>query len=468
MRTVQEPKNGTETGQRAASDLESVPPVKSRTKLPKTHQDYWFSKLRNRSYAWKGKEVVIPGWQVRFRLFGRDGWFNLGTANKAAAAAKARDIFGFLKANGWEAAAAKFKDGSDVAPKFNLTVGEYLAVVNGIGQLRPRTFLNYRNCLRTIACEVFGVRSDRSRFDYRTGGNAAWCGKIDGVRLERLTPDGVTAWQQQRVRDAGNSPVAIAAARRTCNSYVRCARSLFSREIIGKLKGVQLPSPLPFDEVKLFEAGSMKYQSKINAAALIAAARSELKAADPEAYKAFLLGLFAGMRKGEVDLAEWRMVDFARNVIHLEETEWLHLKTADSAAEINLDPEATAELQGLLPAPTDHRGPWPQFIIASPRPPRNDSARPYYRAEPVFDRLAAWLRSKGITANKPLHELRKEVGAIIASEQGIYAASRYLRHSDITTTARHYADQKQRICVGLGKLLDTEIKPAVAPAQASQ
>ena len=63
--------------------------------------------------------------------------------------------------------------------------------------------------------------------------------------------------------------------------------------------------------------------------------------------------------------------------------------------------------------------------------------------------MNAWLRSKGITANKPLHELRKELGALIATEQGIYAASRFLRHSDISTTARHYADHKARISVGL-------------------
>ena len=65
-----------------------------------------------------------------------------------------------------------------------------------------------------------------------------------------------------------------------------------------------------------------------------------------------------------------------------------------------------------------------------------------------------------MTANKPLHEMRKEIGALVATEHGIYAASRFLRHSDITTTARHYADHKARISVGLGKLLDTEIKPA--------
>jgi integrase len=107
-----------------------------------------------------------------------------------------------------------------------------------------------------------------------------------------------------------------------------------------------------------------------------------------------------------------------------------------------------------------------RFILQSERKPKPESLRPYYRCEETFDRLNVWLRRKGIRANKPLHELRKEVGAIIATEQGIYAASKFLRHSDITTTARHYADQKARINVGLGKFLDTTIKPAKEPRQA--
>ena len=67
--------------------------------------------------------------------------------------------------------------------------------------------------------------------------------------------------------------------------------------------------------------------------------------------------------------------------------------------------------------------------------------------------IPCW-NEKGIAANKPLHELCKEIGALIATEHGIFAASRFLRHSDITTTARHYADHKARITVGLGKYLN--------------
>src|SRR6266545_3906069 len=101
------------------------------------------------------------------------------------------------------------------------------------------------------------------------------------------------------------------------------------------------------------------------------------------------------------------------------------------------------------------------------RPPRNDSPRPYYRCGPIFDRLNEWLRSKGVKANKPLHEMRKEIGALIATQHGIYAASRFLRHSDITTTARHYAQHKARISVGLGRLLDTGIKPVAGDPHAT-
>lgn len=454
-RTLENRQNRTETGQENGPS-----PIKRKGKLPKTHQDYWLGRLRKRTYlAPDGKtDIEIPTWQVRLFNAGKEGWFNLDTANQSAAAVKARDIFVFLKANGWEAALAKFKPESDATPRLNLTVGHYLDAVKDTSYLRLRTFLNYQNCFRTILSEAFGVKGDESKFDYRQGGNQKWLERIDGIRLERVTTDRVTEWQQKRVKKAGNSPTATATAKRTANSYVRCARSLFSKELRKRLKGVQLPSPLPFEGVELFDSGSMKYVSKVDIHAFIAAARNELKEHEPEVYKVFLLGLFAGMRRGEIDLAEWGMVDWRNGLIRLEETNWLHLKTHDSAGEITLDPEVVAELREFMPASQS------PFIIASDRPPRNDSPRPYYRCAPIFDRLNEWLRAKGVKANKPLHEMRKEIGALIATEHGIYAASRFLRHSDITTTARHYAQHKARISVGLGKLLDTQITPVAAVA----
>jgi hypothetical protein len=445
--------------------------------LGSDHTKRWEKRL----YVAKSGGVELGKLAVRIQHLGRRQEFRFNTTNRQAAAVEALGIFRFLKANGWEATLAKFKP--DCEAKLDTTIGDYLGAVRALNSLRLRTFLNYQNSLLTIAAEVFGVKPDKgtSKFDYRSGhgeqsGHARWLAKIGSHRLEALTPEKITAWKRRRITHAGHSPAAIASARRTVNSYIRCARSLFAPAILREIKGLTLPGTLPFAGVELEETGSTKYISKLNPRLLIAAARQDLKLRDPEAYKAFLLGLFAGLRKAEIDLLEWRMLDFAANVIRLEQTEWLHLKTNDSTGEITIDPEVSIELREFMAHSTS------PFVISSvitwavgkhhrrqmtrTRKPRNDSTRPYYRCAPVFDRLNEWLRGKGITANKPLHELRKELGALIVTEHGIYAASRFLRHSDITTTARHYSDQKARISVGLGKYLDPTLEALPEPKHA--
>jgi len=72
----------------------------------------------------------------------------------------------------------------------------------------------------------------------------------------------------------------------------------------------------------------------------------------------------------------------------------------------------------------------------------------------VFERLTIWLRKHGVAARKPLHELRKELGALVTAEHGIYAASRVLRHSNVATTAAHYTDLKTRPVVNVGSWLN--------------
>lgn len=432
------------------------------------HLKRWEKRLYFPKSGGSGQVVEAQCLAVRIQHLGKREEFRFKTTNRQAAAAQALDVFRFLKANGWKETLTKFKPDAD-APKVDVTIGDFLTAISNTKRFRSRTFLSYQNGLRTIASEVFNVKLPKgvSKFDYRSGGSgeqsghAKWLEKIDSHRLEKFTPELVTAWKRKRITQAGHSPAAAAAAKRTVNSYIRCARSLFSPSVLREIKQLTLPTILPFAGVELEEAGSMKYVSKLSAQTLIAAARLELKSDDIEVYKVFLLGLFAGLRKAEIDLLEWRMIDFATNVIRLEQTEWLHLKTEDSAAEITIDPEVLTELAAFKPALTDNFA-WSQFILVSNRPPRPESLRPYYRCDETFDRLTTWLRSKGITANKPLHELRKELGALIATDQGIYAASKFLRHSDITTTARHYADHKQRISVGLGKFLDTGIKPVEA------
>jgi len=57
-------------------------------------------------------------------------------------------------------------------------------------------------------------------------------------------------------------------------------------------------------------------------------------------------------------------------------------------------------------------------------------------AEYINNAPIDWLRNKGITARNPLHALRKEAGSLVNARAGIHAASRFLRHAEVTTTVR--------------------------------
>ena len=213
VQAVENDKTRTETGQKRRSS--------------KTQPAYWRDRIKQREYVHGGKRHLIPEWQVRLSRGGREVWFNTHTPNRDAAATKARDIYLYLEANGMDAAFARFKLPA-ATPRGTLTVGEYLAAVAATGELRPSTLLNYRNAFQTIIAESFGIKGGASRFDYKAGGNAAWVEKINAVRLERVTPERVERWRTNRFKATGNSPVKQASTKRTINSYIRCAKSLFS------------------------------------------------------------------------------------------------------------------------------------------------------------------------------------------------------------------------------------------------
>jgi integrase len=446
FRTVQ----GTEISTQISTQSEAVARPSTRRVLPQS-KNSWASRLTKRSRPGPdGTLSESTDYYVRFQIQGRQEWFNVGPAH-AAGAKRAKEIYTFLRANGWEATIKKYKptaasQAKAQAPK--LTLGAYVDLVKGTGLLAPKTLRAYQSCLRLIASEIFNLSSSTERFDYKAGGSANWAGRVDSIQLSKVRPELVDQWRAARLTQAGSSQLAIQSAKRTINAYVRNARSLFSARIQKKLKSLTLPAPLPFDGVEMFENGSMKYFSRINPEQLIADARRELKAQHPQSYKIFLLAMMTGLRRHEIDLLEWEMIDWRNNCIQLRETRFLKLKTRDSAGILGLHPAAANELREMKNSSMS------DFVITSRRDPRPDVTYGFYRCKQHFDHLADWLRGKGINANKPIHELRKECGSAIVTEKGIYAASRFLRHTDISTTNRHYVDYKGAIHSGLGQFLD--------------
>jgi hypothetical protein len=113
-----------------------------------------------------------------------------------------------------------------------------------------------------------------------------------------------------------------------------------------------------------------------------------------------------------------------------------------------------------------------QFVIEAKRAIAGEASRawgnPRYRCLRVFDSVNRWLRAHGIEGHKALHVLRKEAGSIVATRDGIFAASQFLRHRDIAITASVYADKKTRTVIDMGALLDAgEPRPGNVSAMQS-
>jgi hypothetical protein len=95
----------------------------------KTDVRYWQERLYRQTYVKHDELLRTSNWYARIQYRGKREHFPLGTPNKAAAAAKARDIFLFLAANGWSLTLSKYKLQSQSPFPTNtaaITVGSFL------------------------------------------------------------------------------------------------------------------------------------------------------------------------------------------------------------------------------------------------------------------------------------------------------------------------------------------------------
>ncbi|MBK8091512.1 MAG: tyrosine-type recombinase/integrase [Verrucomicrobiaceae bacterium] len=421
----------------------------AQVRYAKSDARYWRTRIYRNSYTYKGQLRESLHWCMKIEHAGRRETLNLRTGNQAAAAQKAADIYRTLMSLGWDAVLEKCKPKPVQAPKA-ATVGEFITAAFAVSTARPVTLWEYAGALRQIVADVAGVRrDDRTKWGGRSGGAKAWRDKVDVLPLSCLTPDAVHAWRLATLKKVGANMAAQRAAKVTINSVIRKAACLFARKVLRHLDRALILPANPFSEVEFFERQSMRYESKIDTGALIAAAREELggDATKLELWKAFVLLMFAGLRRNEVDKLRWASVDFAAGVLRIEEHEHFSPKCETSKGAVELDAEVIAMMRGW-------RAKEPGlYVLRSRVAPLTDANQRHYRANRTFAALTRWLREHGVTADKALHELRKEAGSVVADKHGIFAASRFLRHSDIKLTSAHYVDKKSRVTVGLGGLL---------------
>lgn len=420
--------------------------LKPRVTLAKSDQRYWLQP--GKLFKWQG----TSSYSCRMTHKKVRECFGLGTSNQAAAAAQAVRIYDYLFTHGMEATVEKFKpkaaEKADVA-----TIGQWIAATEKHCTLFPATMQNYVSAARKLAGDIGMLPKNKSRFSYKDGGTREWREAVDKLPLRLLDSANVNAWQVSYRKAKPANPEAQRRALNSARAVVRNAKALFGVKIAKLLRdvaGLTLPEPLPMQDVNLTELFGKKtktrYQSRIDAEKLLRLAVKELAPSQPEAFKAFVLALCCGLRKREIDCLLWQQIDLDAGVIRIEATEHFRPKSDDSAGEVDLDAELLPLLRGWRDAATG------DFVIEG-KDTAHFKSRVSYRCEPVYAVLYEWLRKHGVKAQKALHELRKEAGALVAKSAGIYAASRLLRHSDIRVTADFYADKKQRISTGLGALL---------------
>jgi hypothetical protein len=429
---------------------------------PKTHANYWKSRLEHRTYTHDGKTFEVAELSVRIYFKDLRKSFDLETANKEEAAAKARDIYLSLMAKGRAATLADLTPPTMVpleATAGSPTVGEFLAEVQRTSNLKPKTLRRYAQYFRMLAAQIQGIESDASRYDYRNGGLRAWREQIDAVRLSAITPAAVADWKIGYLKRAGDDPRRKLEVNRSFNAVLRHCKSLFSSNIINKPNfAILIPRfKVPdgqrgerevywFETLRFEKAGSMKFRAPagVTYEGLVKDARKELRVQNPEAYKLFLLCLCAGLRRAEADVCLWTQLNSADCSISVESSEFIEPKHG-SGGTVYVDKALMKELLSF-------KEPGQKGFVVNSTWKWKPTTYERYRCERHWQSLMEWLESKGISARKKVHELRKLFGDAIVKQNGIFAGSAQLRHATIQMTASHYTDPRQRAALPVSNL----------------
>ncbi len=417
----------------------------------KTDVRYWKPRLFKNSYTGGQGSGQTLNWCVRMARSGRRETFNLETPNVDIAAKKAQQIYLSLIAKGWEETIVAFKPKSVAAPPVTATVGALIDAFTRLTNCRSESIDTYAKALRRIAAGVFNI-PDGKKFDAFNGGRKEWLKKVDAIHLAELIPSKVVEWKNDQMKSAktreAKGRVAV-----TVNSLVRNAKALLSKKVRSFIeKELVLPSPLFFDGVTSEPEPSLRYRSMFDGKEVLKAGQLELLSVDPEAFKLLLLTLVCGLRRSEADSLMWNQFNFEKRVLSIADNEHKALKSKDSAGDIDLDPESSEIFRKFMTAANG------KFVLEAHGGGESDAAAKRksrgYRCDSTHKFLLKWLRSKGVSGLRPMHALRKEIGSIIASRDGIWQASRYLRHSDIGITSRLYADKKHPVTAGIGGWMD--------------
>ena len=160
-------------------------------KHAKTDIRYWQESIFRRRFKYLGKTRATVNYSARFQHLGRRETISLGTPNRAAAAARAREIYLHLVAHGWDETVAKYRPGMISSATQAETVGEFLDRVKATATIRERTIEDYCRNFRRIVAGIFDLDGGRQKFDYQKGGRDQWLTRIHAIKLAEVMAERV-------------------------------------------------------------------------------------------------------------------------------------------------------------------------------------------------------------------------------------------------------------------------------------
>jgi hypothetical protein len=227
--------------------------------LPKMISDIGKTGVFFPRYTRDGRQHASRHYSVRIHFQGQRESFSLYTGNKAAAAARARDIYMGLVSKGWPATREQYKFAESSKGKIVATVAEFFDRIRETNAGEESTLEEYFSAFRLIVAESFGIDGGKQKYDYQAGGRERWVERVEQVDLAAVTPDRVQRWKVAFLKRAGTDPVRMRTARTSVNSLLRKAKSLFSTKRLRFVGSLGLPFSSPFEGVEFEPRQSMRF-----------------------------------------------------------------------------------------------------------------------------------------------------------------------------------------------------------------
>lgn len=363
----------------------------------------------------KRPETGSPNYYVRFEHRGKKFLRSTGTPVLAAAKVKARAIHDSVaKGDGKEAERLKLKN-------------DYATIAEIIERYKARAVAVLEVGFKTVQGNVSALRSV-----FKTVMDAEV--NLANVKASALTAELLDVFKLKR-REGVDGFAAMERAKRSANSTMTQARSLFSKAALPIYAGLKLPDLKGFKEVAKFplqqDVGFRPIPPEI-LTRMEKAALEELRPKRPALYLGYLMAIRLGMRDCEIVQARWEWLEEwpAGMQMAILVRDYFAPKGAEGRVPVSGD--VLAELRALGGPDLAGKEKGKGHIL----PARTFTER----QEGIYRELSAWVRGFLPNRVKSVHELRKHAGSIVATRtKSLVHAQKFLRHRSVATTERHYA-----------------------------